>query len=445
MLFFAVSSLGNDRPAVYEPQTVEAGQEKAADATEKPDAQKPTDAAKAVSAKKAKKKLQQNSAAKNVTANVAAVAEIAEIPLNNKADGVYEGTGTGFAGEIRVSVEIKDQKIVAVKILSAAAETPSYMERAKGVISSILAAQNVKVDAVSGATYSSVGICSAVRDAIFKAAGVNVQNTETVAEETAEATKPATETPAEQAGKAGRFPYKDGVYFGTGTGFRGEIEVGLTIVDRTIKAVVVTKTEDDAAFFGRTKAVIDQVLKRQKTKIDAVSGATFSSKGILEAIRQALLEAKRITKGQGAVQETKPPQDDAQKPTQPTEPSQATEPSQSTDDEGERLYQDGTYEVSVSCRPDEYEDFKSYYITASIEIKGDRIVAITGLAGDGDASNEPYIRLAASGAGESAGVVEQILQKGNADGIDAVSGATCSSKAIVDACGQAFLKAGNCQ
>ena len=34
------------------------------------------------------------------------------------ADGVYKGTGTGYAGEITVAVQIKDKQILSIDILS---------------------------------------------------------------------------------------------------------------------------------------------------------------------------------------------------------------------------------------------------------------------------------------------------------------------------------------
>ena len=49
-------------------------------------------------------------------------------------DGIYEGTGTGFAGKITVAVEIKDKKIVAITILNVEADDAAFFNRAKGVI-----------------------------------------------------------------------------------------------------------------------------------------------------------------------------------------------------------------------------------------------------------------------------------------------------------------------
>ena len=64
-------------------------------------------------------------------------------------DGIYEGTGTGFAGKITVAVEIKDKKIVAITILNVEADDAAFFNRAKGVIDRIIQSQNLDVDVVS--------------------------------------------------------------------------------------------------------------------------------------------------------------------------------------------------------------------------------------------------------------------------------------------------------
>ena len=80
-------------------------------------------------------------------------------------DGIYKGSGTGFAGTVSVSVEIKDKSIVAINILSTQ-DDEAFFNRAKGVIDKIIAGQTLDVDVVSGATYSSNGIISAVKNAL---------------------------------------------------------------------------------------------------------------------------------------------------------------------------------------------------------------------------------------------------------------------------------------
>ena len=41
-------------------------------------------------------------------------------------DGVYKGTGTGYTGDITVSVQIKDKQIVSIDIISSSDDEESY-------------------------------------------------------------------------------------------------------------------------------------------------------------------------------------------------------------------------------------------------------------------------------------------------------------------------------
>ena len=80
-------------------------------------------------------------------------------------DGIYEGSGDGFGGEIKVRLTVKDNKLEKVEILSAENETKDYLESAK-ILDDTIDKQSVDVDTVSGATLSSNGIISAMKDAI---------------------------------------------------------------------------------------------------------------------------------------------------------------------------------------------------------------------------------------------------------------------------------------
>ena len=105
------------------------------------------------------------------------------------------------------------------------------------------------------------------------------------------------------------------------------------------------------------------------------------------------------------------------------------------------VYKNGIYEGRALCRPDEDEEFTAYNLTLKVTVRDDKIVAVTDVKGDGDSSNDRYILSAANGISNKKGVTSQLIEKGNTEGIDAVSGATCTSKAILDACENALLSA----
>lgn len=333
-----------------------------------------------------------------------------EEEYSDLADGAYTGSSTGFGGKIKAQVTIKEGKITDIKILEAAGEGATYLAKASGLIRSMKAAQNTNVDVVSGATYTSNGLIKAVRNALAKAEGAQEE------EET-------------QATKEGSMPYLDGVYYGRGTGFAGDITVAVAITNKTLKAAIVTKSSDDDPFLTNAKSILDKVVLKQTVKVDAVSGATFSSKGILEALKNAMKEAKKVTKNEGAT-EVSTEEDSTQDDT-----------STETETSDQKLYNDGNYAVTINCSPDTDDAFEAYALSMNVFIKGDLITAVSDVKGGGatyDSINDSFIIRAANGTSNLQGVVPQIIKKGNLSEIDVVSGATCTSKAIIEGCKSAL-------
>mgnify|MGYP002627188272 FL=1 len=83
--------------------------------------------------------------------------------------------------------------------------------------------------------------------------------------------------------------YKDGTYEGTGQGYGGPITVSVTIeYDLLTDVHVLSHEKEDPAYFDLAEPLVNKVMSAQSLDVDTVSGATFSSKGILEAINNAL-------------------------------------------------------------------------------------------------------------------------------------------------------------
>lgn len=201
-----------------------------------------------------------------LSAIVAPKAELA-IDIASIPDGTYEGTGDGLFGPIRVSVAVQGGKITEVKVLEHS-ETDGIADPAiTGVPKGIVENQVVDVDAVSGATYTSKGIINAVKDAL----------------------KAFARDP--NAIDISQMP--DGTYEGTGEGLFGPIKVSVTVQGGKIAEVKVLEHGEtdgmaDPAISGVPKAIVE----KQDPDVDAVSGATFTSKGIVEAVKNALKGAK---------------------------------------------------------------------------------------------------------------------------------------------------------
>nr|WP_295282764.1 FMN-binding protein [uncultured Blautia sp.] len=327
------------------------------------------------------------------------------VPEGGYKDGTYQGSGTGFGGTITVEVTISGGKIASITILSAAGETASYFASAQGVISRILSGQTPNVDAVSGATYSSNGIIQAVQNALAKAGN----NTATKPVKTNKKNDKKTNTttkPVEIPKPSGNIAYKDGTYTAEADGFNGSVKVTVTIKNGKITNISNSNTDTKEYFNKAWSRIQPAILKKQAVYgVDTVSGATFSSNGILEAVQKALAKA--------AVNIT-PTAEPTATPT-PTEASKPGAPAS--------LYKDGTY----TGRARGYSGF----VTITITIKDGKITDISNTNTDtASFFNRAWKKIQPS-----------ILQNQSADGIDTVSGATYSSEGILGGAKKALTEA----
>jgi len=80
------------------------------------------------------------------------------------------------------------------------------------------------------------------------------------------------------------------VFEGTGQGYRGLIAVQVCVDDGTITEIVVVDSDEDRNVgVPAMEELIELVILYNSADIDAVSGATETSRGFLEAVRSAIL------------------------------------------------------------------------------------------------------------------------------------------------------------
>ena len=203
----------------------------------------------------------------------------------NLEDGVYKGTGTGYAGDITVSVLIKDKQIVSIDILSSS-DDAAFFTRAKAVIDKIIEGQTLDVDTVSGATFSSRGIISAVKNAL-----TGEKDTSETGQAQSGQTGAAAGSSTSVAQVEDAAAYKDGTYYGSGTGFGGPLKVMVEISGGKIASIQIVENSDGSDYISKAASLIDSIITTQSTNVDTVSGATYSSVGIIQAVRDALSQA----------------------------------------------------------------------------------------------------------------------------------------------------------
>ncbi|MBD7910729.1 FMN-binding protein [Clostridium cibarium] len=245
--------------------------------------------------------------ASGLASSTGIVSDSATSSTPNYGDGTYTGTGTGFKGATtKISVIISDGKITSIDTISQG-DTPSFYQKAIGTISKkIISTQSTSVDTISGATFSSKGIIEAVEAALNKASGSsstsnantssnsNTNNNNTAKSSTQTNTNSSSKTTNGNTTTANtNQSYKDGTYTGTGTGFKGgTTKLSVTVSSGKISAIKTISTEDTPKFYQRVENTItSKIISTQSTSVDTVSGATFSSKGIMTAVKDALSKA----------------------------------------------------------------------------------------------------------------------------------------------------------
>ena len=317
-------------------------------------------------------------------------------------DGVYKGTGTGYAGEITVSVQIKDKQIVSIDILSSS-DDAAFFTRAKAVIDKIIEGQTLDVDTVSGATFSSRGIISAVKNALTG----EKDSGETGQEQSGGTAAAGSSTSVAAVEEAAA--YKDGTYYGSGTGFGGPLKVMVEISGGKIASIEIVENSDGSSYISKASALISSIISSQSTNVDTVSGATYSSVGIIQAVRDALSQAAVSGNTADTVQDNNN--------------SNVSKDQNTASVSGTVPYKEGIY----------YGTAEGYSgdVTVAVVIQEHTIKAILVTETSDD---EAFFNRAMD-------VVKKVIRTQKTDDVDTVSGATYSSKGLLNAIKNALKQA----
>ncbi|OON87154.1 FMN-binding protein [Oribacterium sp. C9] len=192
----------------------------------------------------------------------------------NFVAGTYSGSDQGFGGKVTVTITTTDAEITDVQI-EGKDETPTVGGAAlEELASQIKTKQSAEIDGVSGATLTSNGVKAAAAAAI-------------------EAAKKGEATGANDAELA----FTAGTYTGKGTGYNGDIAVDVTFDEGKVTAIEVKESKEtehvgDVAY----DILIPQIIEANGTGVDGVSGATFSSRALKEAVNDAADQASVTNK-----------------------------------------------------------------------------------------------------------------------------------------------------
>ena len=366
-------------------------------------------------------------------------------------DGKYEGTGTGFKSTIKVEVEVKGGKIKSIKVIENG-DDHDYFEKAKTLMQSIISKQTTKVDSVSGATFSSNGIKSAVRSALKKAGsaseGDNSEELNKQLSKTRDENKKLNELVKTLNNKIEELQnsndttgkLKDGKYEGSGVGFKSTIKVEVEVKGGKIESIKVIENGDDHDYFEKAKTLMQSIISKQTTKVDSVSGATFSSNGIKSAVRSALKKASSTSEGDNSEelnQELSKMREENKKLNEliRTLNNKIEKIERESQNTSPKAYKDGNYTGVNTYVLDVDSTERSLSVDVQIsdgKIKKISVISIEPIK-NGDAS---FIDKAKEGT------IPNIIEK-NTTSVDAVSGATYTSNGIKEAVNDALKKAVN--
>lgn len=196
-----------------------------------------------------------------------APAPTTEAPAETEAEGLYtpgtyEGSAEGFGGTLKVSVTLSADKIESVEVIEHSETDGIGTKAIESLPGEIVAKNSVDIDSVSGATMSSKAIIGAVKDAM----------------------KDFIETAPAGA-------IADGTYTGEASGYQGPLSVEVTIADEKITDIKVLDNAETIGIGSKAlEAVPASIIEHQSVAVDALSGATASSKAVLTAVASALEE-----------------------------------------------------------------------------------------------------------------------------------------------------------
>ncbi len=193
---------------------------------------------------------------------------------------MIENTAGGYEDDILYyTIADEDGNIMGVEVISHT-ETPGigdqieredFLQQFVGKHYTDTFATGEELDIISGATVSSQSLIASVRLTMDQLGQTGYLEDQEEVPEIQLADLP------------------DGTYRGSAAGLNDDITVEITVDGGQVVAVEVVDHADTPDYFEQAKVVLDAIKSDQSLEVDTVSGATASSRGILNAIKDAML------------------------------------------------------------------------------------------------------------------------------------------------------------
>lgn len=230
--------------------------------------------------------------------------------------------------------------------------------------------------------------------------------------------------------------YKDGTYTGSGSGFRGgTTEVSVTVSSGKITSIKTLSSQDTPDFYSRAEGQItNEIISKQSTSVDTVSGATFSSKGIIDAAKTALdmasssstesISSSSQNTASNNNTENSTSSETSESNTSDTENSTTSNSTSTNSSSESSQYKDGTYTGSA-------EGFRRGTTEVSVTVSSGKITSIKTISTQD--TPDFYNRVESE-------IINEIISK-QSTSVDTVSGATFSSRGIINSAANALNNA----
>lgn len=182
--------------------------------------------------------------------------------------GEYEGTAQGFGGSVTVKVTVDEEAVTAVEV-AGADETPTLGGAAiESYNTSLIGAADAEgVEVTSGATITSTAVKEALGKALAAAKGEATTNDASLA-------------------------FTAGTYIASAQGYLAPVELSVTFSDTAVTAIDVVSCTDTAHVGDVAPAImIADMLAANGSGVDSVSGATFTSAAVRNAVNDAAAQA----------------------------------------------------------------------------------------------------------------------------------------------------------
>ena len=214
--------------------------------------------------------------------------------------------------------------------------------------------------------------------------------------------------------------FKDGTYKGVGQGYRGETEVKVVVENGNISSITIESYKDDTQFFNKAKnTIINEIIDSQSTNVKTVSGATYSSKGIIDAVSNALNNMVYIDSNSNANANTNNNSNTNSNSNSNEKSNSNSNSNSSTNSLDFNNLKDGTYTGTGKGRNGNIE--------VTVKVNNSKVESITINSSQEDVQ---YFNRASS-------IIDSVIDKQSLN-VSKVSGATMSSNGILEAIANAL-------